>query len=207
MPGLKLSVFQILAAGGLVLVVLVVLSVYSIAVVWERWSYYSKATRGIEGFLKRLKAVLEDGDLSDAVQICQQYKGVAGRVVLASLVGPTSREDRRRSTERQLEREVSIFHKRLPALATIASSAPFIGLFGTVLGVMRAFRDLASVAGAGPGVVATGIAEALVNTAAGLFVAVPAIVFYNYFNSKTLRFADEVRWVSEDIIQKLSEKK
>ena len=207
MPGLKLSVFEILAAGGAVLVLLIALSIYSIAIMWERWSYHSKTTKGLQGFLKRLRNIVEDGDLADAVQVSEQYKGAAGKVILASLVGPTSREERRRSTERELERQVSGFYKRLSILATIGSSAPFIGLFGTVLGVMRAFRDLASVAGAGPGVVATGIAEALVNTAAGLFVAVPAIVAYNYFNQKILHFADEVRWVSDEIIQKLSEKK
>src|SRR3989338_5226960 len=94
----------------------------------------------------------------------------------------------------------------MPTLGTIASTAPFIGLFGTVVGVMRAFKDLAGAAGAGPGVVAIGISEALVCTAAGLFVAIPAVAAYNYFNNRTQRFAEEMSWVSEEILESLSEK-
>ena len=70
---------------------------------------------------------------------------------------------------------------RLAALGTIANIAPFIGLFGTVVGIIRAFQAIALTSSAGPSVVASGIAEALISTAAGLFVAVPAVVAYNYF--------------------------
>ena len=91
-------------------------------------------------------------------------------------------------------------------LGTIASVSPFIGLFGTVIGVMRAFKDLASAAGAGPGVVAVGISEALVCTAAGLFVAIPAVAFYNYFRHQSSRMAEELGWISEEIIETLSER-
>jgi biopolymer transport protein ExbB/TolQ len=71
---------------------------------------------------------------------------------------------------------------------------------------MRAFRDLAGAAGAGPGVVAIGISEALVCTAAGLFVAIPAVFAYNYFNQRSQRFCEEMGWISEEILESLSQK-
>ncbi|MCR4286830.1 MAG: MotA/TolQ/ExbB proton channel family protein, partial [Deltaproteobacteria bacterium] len=79
------------------------------------------------------------------------------------------------------KKEISLLLKRLGILGTIGSIAPFIGLFGTVVGIIKAFQDLALSTGAGPAAVADGIAEALVATAAGLFVAVPAVAAYNYF--------------------------
>ncbi|MBI5287324.1 MAG: MotA/TolQ/ExbB proton channel family protein, partial [Deltaproteobacteria bacterium] len=88
--------------------------------------------------------------------------------------------------------EVLRMERYLGILGTIGSTAPFVGLFGTVLGIIRAFRDLAEASGAGPSVVADGIAEALVATAAGLFVAVPAVIAYNYFVRKVHRTTVEL---------------
>ena len=84
--------------------------------------------------------------------------------------------------------------------------APFIGLFGTVLGVMRAFKDLASAAGAGPGLVAVGISEALICTAAGLLVAIPAVAAFNHFNQKISRFESELRWMIDEVLDGLAER-
>jgi biopolymer transport protein ExbB len=81
---------------------------------------------------------------------------------------------------------------RLAALGTIANVAPFIGLFGTVIGVIRAFQAIAIKASAGPSVVASGIAEALISTAAGLFVAVPAVIAYNYFLKRSRKLSLEL---------------
>ena len=92
------------------------------------------------------------------------------------------------------------FDKNLWFLSMVSYVAPFIGLFGTVLGVMRAFSDLANISGAGPSVVAKGIAEALVNTAAGLFVAVPALIAYNYFLSKVNFFAKNMQYMAQEVI-------
>ena len=98
--------------------------------------------------------------------------------------------------------ETAQLSRKLSVLATLASTTPFIGLFGTVLGVMRAFADLSSISGAsaGPSVVAKGIAEALVNTAAGLFVAVPALIAYNYFLSKVNFFAQNMQYLAQEVI-------
>lgn len=204
---MNVGIREILAAGGLTLGLLIALSIYSLALLYERWNYYRRVTKGLDGFLQRLRSALAKGDLSEVLNVAKRYEGPAGEVVVASLVGAAGKEERKRSTERVLERQLSRMQRRLPFLGTVGSTAPFIGLFGTVLGVMRAFRDLAGAAGAGPGVVAIGISEALVATAAGLFVAIPAVLAYNYFLVRSEEYANELRWVTDEILDQLTERR
>lgn len=204
--GFHVGLKDILVSGGVTLLGLILLSVYSLALIWERWRYHEKSTAGLKGFLDKVRGVLSGGNLSEAVTAARAYKGAASAVVMASLVGPTNREERKRSAQRAADRAVALLQQRLTALGTIASIAPFIGLFGTVVGVMRAFKDLAGAAGAGPGVVAIGISEALVCTATGLFVAIPAVCAYNYFNQRAVRFGEEMAWIADEILESLSEK-
>ena len=182
---------DIIMAGGFTLGILALLSIYSIAVIFQRYYYYRKAVGPLSGFVAKLRKLVESGRLNDAVALCKSQEGPAAEVVMASLRGASGKEERRAAADRALGRQVALLERGLPALGTIGSTAPFIGLFGTVLGVMRAFRDLAGAANAGPGVVAVGISEALVATAAGLFVAIPAIIAYNYFTTRANRFSDE----------------
>lgn len=197
---------DILVAGGATLWLLLALSVYSIALMWQRWRYLRRATRGLPGLLAKLRALLASGNLADAVKLCQAHQGLAAPVLMASLTGSTSREERKRAIDRGITQAVARLQKGTTMLGTIATVAPFIGLFGTVIGVMRAFRDLASAAGAGPGVVAIGISEALVCTAAGLFVAIPAVAAYNYFNHRAAQFGEEMGWAGEEVLDSLTEK-
>ena len=113
-----------------------------------------------------------------------------------------SREDIEKLAASTIDFETAKLQRRLSILGTLGSITPFIGLFGTVIGVMHAFKDLAAntAAAGGASVVAAGIAEALVNTAAGLFVAIPAVIAYNYFLSKTTYFAQELDAVAQDFI-------
>lgn len=195
-----------LFSGGFTLLPLILLSVYSLALVWERWRFYQRAIAGLPRFIERLRAMVDAGDLKEALSLCKQYPGLASQVVHAALVGPTGKEERMNAVERAIGRQTALLEERLAALGTIGSIAPFIGLFGTVLGVMRAFKDLAHATGTGPGVVAVGISEALIATAAGIFVAIPALVAYNYFTTRANRFADEMRWVTEEILDHLTER-
>ncbi len=204
--GFQVGVKEILVSGGVTLAFLVLLSVYSLALILERWRFFARSTGGSKSFLDKIRQIIEKGDLADAVAVSRSHKGLAGGIIMASLVGPTNRDDRKRSSQRAIDQTLARLQARLTVLGTIASLAPFIGLFGTVVGVMRAFKDLASAAGAGPGVVAIGISEALVCTATGLFVAIPAVAAYNHFNNRALRFAEEMGWISEEILQSLAEK-
>ncbi|MBI4425915.1 MAG: hypothetical protein HY554_19450, partial [Elusimicrobia bacterium] len=111
---MNVGIAQILSAGGPTLLVLVALSVYSLALLYERWSYFRKATQGLEPFLQRVRQSLGKGDLSEALTLAKRYEGPASEVVLASLAGPSGKEERKRSTERVLERQLSRFHRQLP---------------------------------------------------------------------------------------------
>ncbi|MBI4678080.1 MAG: MotA/TolQ/ExbB proton channel family protein [Elusimicrobia bacterium] len=204
--GFNVGFKDIIISGGPTLALLAFLSVYSVALIWERWKTFRRSAGDLQRLGEKLKGMLQQGNLTDAVALCKTHKGLASGVVMASLTGSPNRDDRKRAAERAVERATADLEKGLTALGTIASVAPFIGLFGTVIGVMRAFRDLATAAGAGPGVVAIGISEALVCTAAGIFVAIPALAAYNYFNQRSAKFAEEMSWISEEIIEKLSEK-
>ena len=204
--GFLIRTKELLFSGGFTLAPLIALSIYSLALVWERRSFFERSLSGLPRFLERIRRMIETGNMKDAVTLCRQYNGMASPVVLAALLGPTGKEERRDAAERALEKQVALLERRLPALGTIGSIAPFIGLLGTVLCVMRAFKDLAHATGAGPGVVAVGISEALVATAAGLFVAIPAVAAYNYFTTRANRFADEMHWIRDEVLDHLTEK-
>lgn len=204
--GQHAGIKEILIAGGPVLVGMIALSIYCVALIWERWKFFNKTTGGAVEFLAKIRAAADAGKLPDAAQLAKNHKGLAAGVVMATLSGPSNRDERRRSAERAAQRAVSELERGISTLGTIASVAPFIGLFGTVLGVMRAFKDLASAAGAGPGMVAVGISEALICTAAGLLVAIPAVAAFNHFNSKISRFEEELRWMIDEVLDGLAER-
>jgi biopolymer transport protein ExbB/biopolymer transport protein TolQ len=197
---------DILLAGGPILAGMIALSIYCIALIWERWKFFTRATRGYSDFLGRVRTAAAAGKLQDAAALAKTHKGLASAVVLATLTGPTHREERQRAAQRAIGRAVAELERGMATLGTIASVAPFIGLFGTVVGVMRAFHDLAAAAGAGPGLVAVGISEALVTTAGGLLVAIPAVAAFNYFNQKIARFQEDLGWMVEEVLDGLSER-
>ena len=100
------------------------------------------------------------------------------------------------ATEGAKAREKLRLERNLAFLATLGSNAPFVGLFGTVLGIIKAFHDLAGNQAGGPSVVMAGISEALVATAVGLMVAIPAVVAFNYFNRRVRSFMCKVEWAA-----------
>jgi biopolymer transport protein ExbB/biopolymer transport protein TolQ len=204
--GNQAGIKDILVAGGPILAGMLALSVYCVALIWERWKFFSRATKDYKDFLSRVRAAAAAGKLQDAAALAKAHKGLASSVVTATLTGPTHREERQRAAERAIGRAVSELELGMGTLGTIASVAPFIGLFGTVVGVMRAFHDLAAAAGAGPGLVAVGISEALVTTAAGLLVAIPAVAAFNHFNTRIARFQEELGWTVEEVLDGLSER-
>ena len=155
-----------------VLWLLVGLSVLSFAVMIERAWYF--ATR-------RLSAETLAADMRDLLAL--EGEAPSADAVNAALAGAKSRERHR-------------FERRLAYLGTLGSNAPFIGLFGTVLGIIKAFHDLAGNQAGGVSVVMAGISEALVSTAVGLLVAIPAVVAYNTFNRRVRAHMGQVEWMA-----------
>ena len=197
---------DVVIAGGPVLAGMILLSIYCMALIWERWKFFAKETGGYQDFLARVRAAAAEGKLKEAAAMTRSHRGLAAPIVHTTLSGPVHRDERQRAAERAIGRAVAELERGIATLGTIASVAPFIGLFGTVLGVMRAFHDLAAAAGAGPGLVAVGISEALVCTAAGLLVAIPAVAAFNRFNQLIANFQEDLGWTVEEILDGLSEK-
>ena len=165
-----------------VLWLLLGLSLLSVAVMVERWIFYRRHKVAFESLREEFAKLLDKGDFEAAAKLLAKTDSLETNVVLAGLrgyaKGPESVEDLLTGA---MAREKSFYERRLSILATLASNSPYIGLFGTVLGIVRALKDLSKdMASASTGVMA-GIAEALVATAIGLLVAIPAVVAYNVF--------------------------
>src|SRR6185295_14693105 len=204
-----MAMFQsmtIVAKG--VAVVLLIMSMWSLGVGIERFFTYQQARNQSKLFSPQVAKHLKDGRLKDAVALSSsknyRYSHLA-KVVLAGLQeyqfqqesgGAMSREDLMDTTRRAIQRASALtasdLKKGVAALATIGSTAPFVGLLGTVIGVINAFQGIAASGSAGIGGVSAGISEALVETAFGLFVAIPAVWFYNYLTGRVEYFNVEM---------------
>jgi biopolymer transport protein ExbB/TolQ len=165
-----------------VLWLLLSLSLLSVAVMVERWFFYRRRKIDFDAVKGEFSKALDKGDFAAAAKLLAKYDCLETNVTLAGLrgyeKGPESVED---LIAGALSRGKAEYERRLSILATLASNSPYIGLFGTVLGIVRSFKEMSKdIANASSGVMA-GIAEALVATAVGLLVAIPAVVAYNVF--------------------------
>lgn len=200
---------ELFAAGGPVFVLLLLLSVYSWAVIFERWMRVRKMVSISRKLLAYCRHPLKAGNYPKIADACTKNltKDTAAAHLILPLVKAKktgrSVEEMKQISNGIIDWETTKLQGKLTILGTLGSITPFVGLFGTVIGVMHAFKDLASSsaqAAGGATVVAAGIAEALVNTAAGLFVAIPAVIAYNYFLTKTNYFAKELENGANEII-------
>lgn len=184
------AIFHRLALLGdiWVLWLLVAASVVSLGVMLERWWLFRKNHLDFPRFLETLAGRLEEGDLAGARQAAENGRGVEARVAAAGLAhfakGPASVSEAMIS---RLVLERAALERNLIILGSLGNNAPFIGLFGTVLGIIKAFNDLAISGQSGVGVVMVGISSALIATAFGIFVAIPAVAANNAFHTRVKR--------------------
>jgi biopolymer transport protein ExbB/biopolymer transport protein TolQ len=174
----------------IIAIILGIMSIASLVVLAERLVVYAKSTRESRAFAEKMSAVLAKGDIAAAAKTdLGKNVGHLGRVIGAGLVAyrlaPTNNRDVAvesvaRALERQGQREVQALKRGVGLLATVGSTSPFIGLLGTVMGIVTAFQLMAESGAGGLGTVSAGIAEALVATAFGLLVAIPAVMAFNY---------------------------
>ena len=202
----QFSVLEMLKAGWFVLSVLFFCSIFSVTILVDRLRELRKARLDAGTFIGNILKMLETGDMADAVAYCGRFSCPLARVVRAVLLTPGDRADKERVMLHTLRVDLRRLETYVPALGTIGSLAPFIGLFGTILGIIKAFRHIAFNPGGGPEIVASGIAEALVTTAAGLIVAIPAIAAYNYCLVKIRRLAEEVELYAYRVIETQTER-
>ncbi|MBI4386047.1 MAG: MotA/TolQ/ExbB proton channel family protein [Elusimicrobia bacterium] len=164
------------------LVILFFCSILSIAFALERWWFFHKARVDGNELLGCIRKLLEAGKSQEAQSFCLKHPSPLARVLHFGLVNhQLSRPELEELLETKRMEERLGMERYLGILGTMGNTAPFIGLFGTVIGIIKAFRDLALSGTGGPAVVAKGIAEALVATAGGLAVAIPAVICFNYF--------------------------
>lgn len=202
---------------SLTMTVLAFFSVYSLSVIGERWWTFRRSRAASMGLLRRVLDHLDQGSVQRALEDCEARKGSHLGAVLASGLrecvaletgnpglhpGPEldravarAREAMQRATAAEIER----LEQRLTSLATLGNISPFVGLFGTVIGIMRAFEAISRTGSGGLASVSAGIAEALVATAAGLFVAIPAVTAYNYFVSRVKSHATEMDGAASEL--------
>ena len=196
-----------------VLVVLLIASLYSWTIILGKTSTFGKATRESRSFINafrratRLQEVAAFADNYKAsplaqvyVDVYETYKRQTGGSGPPRNLGPLERSAQTAASE-----AVTALERRLPWLATIAATSPFVGLFGTVMGIVEAFLGLGTAGAATLRAVAPGVAEALVTTAAGLFVAVPAVVAYNQFAARIRVFASATDDFCRELLNSLEE--
>ena len=179
-----------------VVIIMFIMSAYSIGVMIDRLIAYNGARKQSRLFAPAVAGALREGKLDEAIKIADRYKkSHLAKVVVAGLQEFKAHQlsseipgEAVEASKRALDRAEAIVHAELKrgvsTLATIGSSAPFVGLFGTVVGIINAFKGISTEKSTGLGAVAGGISEALVATAIGLFVAIPAVWMFNYFTTR-----------------------
>ncbi len=196
----SLPVFQ----AEWVLWLLIALSLASVAVMIERAWFYRRHRVDIDALRRELGGLLAEGDFAGAAALLRGRDALETNVVLYGLrdydKGPDAVED---LLSGAVQKERERYERRLSFLATIASNAPFIGLFGTVLGIIRAFRDLSGNMAEASSMVMAGIAEALIATAVGLLVAIPAVVAFNAFKARVKTASNNTHLLSRILLSQL----
>ena len=196
-----------------VVVVLGIQSVWSIAVMAERYLLYRAARKQSQEFAPAVAESLANGNIQEAIELSEEKKkSHLAKVVAAGLnefqahqgstatISGQTIDSSRRALQRATAVGVEEFKRGLGGLATIGATAPFVGLFGTTVGIINAFAGMSQAEDTGLAAVAGGISEALVATAIGLFVAVPAVWMYNYFTGKIESFVVEMDNSSSELI-------
>lgn len=193
------EIFQI---GGFTMYILLFCSLLSITILLERIIYYRKRSQTSRAeFMARIRAVLPKGGIKKALELSKETLAPFSNVVYSGLLlhGHQEREIGN-AMEREITIETAQLERYISIVGTIGNTAVYIGLFGTVLGIIRAFHDIAAAGAGGMSIVIGGVAEALVCTAAGLFVAIPAVIIFNYFTRKVGRFVDDMELCASELI-------
>ena len=200
----------ILAKG--VVAILAIMSAWSIGVMIDRFLAFGQARKQSREFAPSVAGCLREGKIEEAISVAEQNKrSHLAKVVEAGLqefrahgISQELAGEQIESSRRACERAEAIVNaelkRGLSGLATIGATAPFVGLFGTTVGIINAFKGMASAKSAGLSSVAGGISEALVTTAFGLFVAVPAVWAYNIFTGKVEAFGIEMTNSSSELL-------
>ena len=203
-----MNFWHLIRVGGVTLIILFICSIVSLAIIFERYIYYRMRSRVKRvDFMAQIRQLLENKNLKKALELCENTNTPFSNVVYSG-VSFHGHDERvvSNNMEREIVSETTVLEKHTSIVGTIGSVAIYIGLFGTVLGIIRAFHDISSSKVGGINVVINGISEALICTAAGLCVSVPAVVAYNYFMTRVNYFIRDMELCASETMDILTSK-
>jgi biopolymer transport protein ExbB/biopolymer transport protein TolQ len=203
-----------LFAKGIV-VVMAIMSIYSITIMVSKWWSLRQAQRESRKFAPEFSQFLEEDNLTEAIRLAESYKKSHVALVLGGALGEVKPliadgsitvsdiNSAERAVERNMLLEVTNLKRGLAVLATVGATAPFVGLLGTTMGIVNSFVGMSESGSGGLSAIGGGVAEALITTAFGLIVAIPAVWAYNYFSTKIDNLTAEMTYVSKEMIDYL----
>jgi biopolymer transport protein ExbB len=193
--------------GGPIMWPILAFSIVALIFIIERFVALRRAKINLNEFLAKLrKALIVNKSIRDAVKVCEQYRGPVASIVKAGLLKyGAPKEDVEKTIENAALYEMGRLERGLVVLATTATVAPLLGFLGTVTGMINSFDALAKAGLSNPGLVAAGISQALITTAAGLAVAIPAQLFYNYFMSRINKFVRDIETSTNMLLETFAE--
>ncbi|MBN1621995.1 MAG: MotA/TolQ/ExbB proton channel family protein [Endomicrobiales bacterium] len=167
------------------MIILILCSVIAVCFAIERWWYFRKIHIDVENFMTILKKLIEDKNYKGVLDLCKSSASPLAALTEVAILNYEKPKEQLIELMNATRLDKSLeMEQFVTVLGTMGTICPFIGLFGTVIGIIKAFHDLAISGSGGPSVVAAGISEALITTAAGLAIAIPSVVIYNFFMKK-----------------------
>jgi len=206
----KMSLWQVFLAGGPVMWPILLCSIFALAIILEKFWHVHKIRIDTQEFLGSILDKMKRHQVKEALEICEKTKSPISHILKAGIL----KYDRPRPQIKEAIEDASLYEipkleKNLPMLATIAHISPLLGLLGTVTGMVRCFQTIQAKATAfhpvSPGDLAGGIWEALLTTVAGLIVAIPTFIVYNYLVSRINNFILEMEKASTELVNFLTE--
>jgi len=192
-----------------------IMSIYSLTIMVSKWWSLRQAQKESRKFAPEFSQFLEEDNLTEAIRLAESYKKSHVALVLGGALGEVKPliadgsvtvsdiNSAERAVERNMLLEVTNLKRGLAVLATVGATAPFVGLLGTTMGIVNAFTGMASSGSGGLSAIGAGVAEALITTAFGLIVAIPAVWAFNYFTTKIDNLTAEMTYVSKEMIDYL----
>ena len=197
--------YKYFVEGGMMMWLLGALSILGLGTILERTAYFFKNERDLKGdFKDQIITLVREGKEDEAIEFCEKTNNSVSRTVKSILLAYKYENDMYESKEKLMKEkaleQIENLEKRLSILGIVSFISPMAGLLGTVLGMIKSFKAIALEGAGDPNVVANGISEALVTTAAGLLIAIPAIIAYNFFNRKVDKIMMQIEKTSTALI-------
>ncbi len=207
MGGIGGTVLKLFNDGGWMMYPLLILSLVGMVFIIERFFALRTARTNVNEFLAKIrKALIVNRSVKQATKVCEDYSGPVASIMKAGLLKfGHPRDEVEKTIENAAIFEIGRFEKNMVWLATVANVAPLMGFLGTVAGMINSFDALAEAGLSNPGLVASGISEALITTAAGLSIAIPVQLCYNFFMNKINKFVRDVETSTNMLLETFGE--